>query len=285
MPESERSLSPLRARINRVIFGYDTPAGKAFDMALIVVIILSVIAVMLESVQSISIAYHGILKWAEWVFTVLFTLEYVLRLYSAQNARRYAFSFFGLVDLLAILPSYLSLLLPGSHFLLTIRVLRVLRVFRVMKLVRFVGEASTLQRALRASRYKISVFVSTVVAIVVIVGSVMYLIEGPDSGFTSIPVSIYWAIVTLTTVGYGDVSPQSPLGQALASALMIVGYGIIAVPTGIVTVELNRAHEQSRQQRQCPQCGLSGHDVDAGFCKACGTSLTRPTASANSDNL
>lgn len=263
----------LREHINHIIFGYTSPAGKIFDIALIVIIVLSVIAVMLDSVQAISLRYSTTLKIAEWIFTGLFSVEYLLRLYSARNARRYAFSFFGIVDLLAVLPSYLSLIVPHSHFLLTIRVLRVLRIFRVLKLARYVGEAGTLRRALQASRYKISVFLTTVIAIVVIVGSVMYLIEGPASGFTSIPTSIYWAIVTLTTVGYGDISPHTPLGQTLAAFLMIVGYGIIAVPTGIVTVELTRAGEARRSQRCCPGCEQKGHDTDAIYCKFCGTAL------------
>ena len=267
----------LRARINRIIFDFDTPAGKAFDVLVIVVILLSVLAVMLESVDSIARHYSTFLKGAEWVFTALFTLEYILRLYSAHRMRRYATSFFGIVDLLAILPSYIGLFLPHGHYLLTIRVLRVLRVFRILKLARFVGEAGTLRRALRASRYKISVFLTTVIAIVVIVGSVMYLVEGPARGFTSIPTSIYWAIVTLTTVGYGDISPHTPLGQALAAVLMVVGYGIIAVPTGIVTVELGRAQQQKQQLLRCHQCDQTGHDLDAIHCKYCGAALHEAT--------
>lgn len=263
----------FRERLNRVIFEVDTPAGRAFDVALMVVIALSVIAVMLDSVQDISVQFGAFFKAAEWVFTILFSVEYALRLYSARNARGYAFSFFGIVDLLAVLPTYLGLVIPHSHFLLAVRVLRVMRIFRVLKLARFVGEAGTLRRALRASRYKISVFLTAVGAIVVMVGSVMYLIEGPASGFTSIPVSIYWAIVTLTTVGYGDISPHTPLGQALAAFLMIVGYGIIAVPTGIVTVELGRAERTPADGRRCLVCSRSGHDTDAEYCKYCGASL------------
>lgn len=272
-PQQTPDVTSVRERLNRIIFEFDTPAGKAFDVTLIVVIVLSVIAVMLDSVHAIAIHYQSILKWLEWVFTGLFTVEYILRLYSAREARRYATSFFGIVDLLAILPSYLSLLLPHSHYLLTVRVLRVLRVFRILKLARFVGEAGTLRRALKASRYKISVFLTTVIAIVVIVGSVMYLIESPESGFTSIPASIYWAIVTMTTVGYGDISPHTALGQALASVLMVVGYGIIAVPTGIMTVELSRAHQQELLLARCHACGREGHDRDAAFCKYCGERL------------
>jgi len=263
----------FRERLNRVIFEVDTPAGRAFDVALIVVIALSVIAVMLDSVQDVSARFGTFFKAAEWIFTILFSVEYALRLYSARNARGYAFSFFGIVDLLAVLPTYLGLVIPHSHFLLAVRVLRVMRIFRVLKLARFVGEAGTLRRALRASRYKISVFLTAVGAIVVMVGSVMYLIEGPASGFTSIPVSIYWAIVTLTTVGYGDISPHTPLGQGLAAFLMIVGYGIIAVPTGIVTVELSRAERTPAGGRRCLVCSRSGHDTDAEYCKYCGASL------------
>ncbi len=274
-PVRTRHSSPARALISRVVFGYSTPAGKLFDVAVIVLIVLSVVAVMLDSVHAISVRYSLWLKIAEWVFTGLFSAEYLLRLYSAQSMRRYALSFFGVVDLLAILPSYLSLMVPHSHFLLTIRVLRVLRIFRVLKLARYVGEAGTLKRALQASRYKISVFLTSVAAIVVIVGSIMYLIEGPAHGFTSIPISIYWAIVTLTTVGYGDISPHTALGQTLAAFLMIVGYGIIAVPTGIVTVELSRAG-QPTSSRQCSECTRSGHDHDAAFCKFCGAALEPP---------
>lgn len=265
-------MAALREQMGRVIFGYSTPAGKLFDMAVIVLIVLSVVAVMLDSVHSISLHYSGSLKTAEWVFTGLFSLEYLMRLYSARERPRYAFSFFGIVDLLAVLPSYLSLLVPHSHFLLTVRVLRVLRIFRILKLARYVGEAGTLQRALRASRYKISVFLAAVIAIVVIVGSIMYLIEGPAHGFTSIPTSIYWAIVTLTTVGYGDISPHTPLGQTVAAFLMVLGYGIIAVPTGIVTVELGRANE-SRSSLTCPRCARDGHEHDARYCKFCGAAL------------
>lgn len=274
-PARTRHNSPARALINRIVFGYSTPAGKLFDVAVIVLIVLSVVAVMLDSVHAISVHYSLWLKIAEWVFTGLFSAEYLLRLYSAQSMRRYGMSFFGIVDLLAILPSYLSLMVPHSHFLLTIRVLRVLRIFRVLKLARYVGEAGTLKRALQASRYKISVFLTSVAAIVVIVGSIMYLIEGPAHGFTSIPISIYWAIVTLTTVGYGDISPHTALGQTLAAFLMIVGYGIIAVPTGIVTVELSRAG-QPTSSRHCPECTRSGHDRDADFCKFCGAALEPP---------
>ena len=272
----EEQPKTVRRRLYEIIFEHDTPAGRAFDLALIVTILLSVAAVMLDSVASISQRYGFWLVAVEWFFTALFTLEYVLRLYSAPKPLRYAFSFYGLVDFLAILPSYLSLLFPGSRFLLTIRVVRVLRIFRVLKLVQFVGEANVLSQALRRSRHKIAVFLLTVLSVVIVVGSLMYLIEGPRAGFTSIPTSIYWAIVTLTTVGYGDIAPQTPLGQTLAAFLMITGYGIIAVPTGIVTVELGRASmppAAPSSLRLCPACGRAGHDADAAHCKHCGARL------------
>ncbi|HEY9421531.1 MAG TPA: ion transporter [Thermoanaerobaculia bacterium] len=268
----------IRQRLYSVIFEHDTKAGRIFDVALIVAILLSVTVVMIDSVAGISARYGRVLKAIEWMFTILFTVEYVLRLYSSRHPARYARSFFGIVDFLAILPTYLSLLFPPGRFLLTIRILRVLRVFRVLKLVHFLGEASVLGRAMRASRHKIGVFLLTVLSVVVIVGSLMYVIEGPPAGFKNIPVSIYWAIVTLTTVGYGDIAPRTPLGQALAALLMITGYGIIAVPTGIVTVELGKAAGAGRTSRICAQCGWKGHDADAAHCKQCGARLEEATA-------
>ena len=243
----------FRTRLARVVFESDTPAGRAFDVALLWSIVLSILLVTLESVSSIRASYGGLLRGLEWGFTVLFTVEYAVRLYAARRSLRYASSFLGVVDLLTIVPSYLSLFLPGAQSLLAVRALRLLRVFRILKLSRYLGEATVLTSALRASRFKIIVFVSTVLTLVVIIGSVMYLVEGAANGFTSIPVSIYWAIVTLTTVGYGDISPQTPLGQMLASALMIVGYGVIAVPTGIVTAELTRAAGQGGSVTPPPQ--------------------------------
>lgn len=266
------SLTKLRQRLHRVIFKHDTRAGRAFDIALLAAILLSVLVVLLDSVAAIAERFGPALSVLEWFFTILFTVEYVLRLYSAPNRGRYARSFFGIVDLLSIIPTYLSLIFPPGRFLLTIRVLRVLRVFRILKLVQFLGEADVLGRALRASRHKIGVFLLTVLTIVVIVGSLMYVIEGADTGFTSIPVSIYWAIVTMTTVGYGDIAPKTPLGQALASLLMITGFGIIAVPTGIVTVEIGKA--RGAGETPCPRCRRTGHDGDAVFCKYCGEGLT-----------
>ena len=272
-------VTSIRQRLYSVIFEHDTKAGRIFDVTLIVAILLSVIVVMLDSVAGIAARYGRELKAIEWMFTILFTVEYVLRLYSSRHPAKYARSFFGVVDFLAILPTYLSLVFPPGRFLLTIRILRVLRVFRVLKLVHFLGEASVLGRAMRASRHKIGVFLLTVLSVVVIVGSLMYVIEGPPAGFKNIPVSIYWAIVTLTTVGYGDIAPQTALGQALAALLMITGYGIIAVPTGIVTVELGRASAGGGQtSRVCTACGSKGHDKDAAHCKYCGARLEEATA-------
>lgn len=270
-------LGPVRDRLHEIIFEAETPAGKAFDIALIVAILLSVAAVMLESVASVRAVHGPLLRTAEWAFTVLFTVEYILRVISIGRPVRYVFSFFGIIDLLAVIPTYLSLLVPGTHFLLVIRLLRILRVFRVLKLVQFVTEGYLLMQALRASRRKITVFLSAVVILVVILGSLMYLVEGESNGFTSIPRSVYWAIVTLTTVGYGDISPQTPLGQALASVVMIIGYAIIAVPTGIVSVELSRTTERFAQMTSstvsCQACSAEGHAPDAVYCKYCGEKL------------
>jgi voltage-gated potassium channel len=266
-----------RSRVYDVIFLHDTPAGKTFDVALIATIIVSVAIVMVDSVESIAASHRTAFRGAEWIFTILFSVEYVLRLMTVRQASKYASSFFGIVDLLAVLPTYLSLLIPGGQYLIVIRILRVLRVFRVLKLAQYVGEARTLGAALRASRYKITVFLFTVLTIVVVVGSLMFLIEGSEAGFTSIPRGVYWAIVTLTTVGYGDIHPITPVGQFLASLVMIMGYGIIAVPTGIVTVEL--AHQARRPivVTLCPACGKGGHDEDANYCRVCGKRLADHT--------
>jgi voltage-gated potassium channel len=263
-----------RARLHEIIFGADTPAGKAFDVVLLILIIASVLAVVLESVSWIHLEYGPWLRAFEWAVTIAFTIEYLLRLYCIDKPWRYARSFYGIVDLLSILPTYLSVLIPGAQSLLVIRGLRLLRVFRVLKLVHFVGEASELMTALRASARKIIVFLGAVLTIVVIVGSAMYLIEGEEHGFANIPLSIYWAIVTMTTVGYGDMAPETALGKALASLIMILGYGIIAVPTGIVSVELaGVAAKKGVTGRACPCCGAHGHDSDAKHCKFCGTEL------------
>ncbi len=265
--------SPWRRWLHEVIFEADTPLGKAFDVLLILSILGSVAAVMFDSVAAIRSAYGPWLTRIEWFFTLLFSVEYLLRLACVGQPLRYARSFYGIVDLLAVLPTYLSLLLPGSHYLLVIRILRILRIFRVFKLVQYLSEAQLLARALRASARKIAVFLFTVLTLVIIFGSLMYLIEGESSGYTSIPRSIYWTIVTLTTVGYGDISPQTGLGQTLASLIMICGYGIIAVPTGIVTVEMTRSFARGVTTQACPECGGEGHDADAVFCKFCGAHM------------
>jgi voltage-gated potassium channel len=262
-----------RAKTHEIIFEADTPAGKAFDIALIVTILLSVIVVMLDSVGAISRTHGVFLSRVEWLFTILFTIEYLLRLLCIGRPLRYAGSFFGVVDLLAILPTYLSLIIPGSQYFLVIRILRVLRIFRVLKIVQYLTEADTLLRAFRASRRKIAIFIFAVMTLVIIFGSCMYIIEGEENGFTSIPRSIYWAVVTLTTVGYGDISPRTNLGQAVAAFVMILGYSIIAVPTGIVTAELSQAVGRQVSTQACRECSREGHDVDAVHCKACGAKL------------
>ncbi|MDQ3081863.1 MAG: ion transporter, partial [Gemmatimonadota bacterium] len=234
-PDSERaSTVPWRARVHEIVFEADTPEGRVFDLALMFVIMLSVITVMIDSSPGSAVRYGRALRIAEWGFTAVFTVEYVLRLLAVRRPLKYAMSFYGIVDLLALLPSYISLLLPTGRYLMIIRVLRLLRIFRILKLGKFLSEGAILGQALRASRHKIFVFLSTVLTLVVLIGAVMYVVEGEANGFTSIPVSMYWAIVTLTTVGYGDIAPQTALGKILASVVMIMGYGIIAVPTGIV---------------------------------------------------
>lgn len=273
MSDTPPAAPSWRGRLHEIIFEADTSAGKAFDIALMVAIILSVFAVCLESVTSIELNYGPALRAAEWAFTILFTIEYALRLSCVGKPWRYAVSFFGIVDLLAIVPTYLSLIFVGSQSLLVIRALRLLRVFRVFKLGHFVGEATLLRTALIASVRKIIIFLGTVLMLVLIVGALMYLIEGEEHGFTNIPQSIYWAIVTMTTVGYGDVTPQTVAGKVLASMVMIMGYAIIAVPTGIVTVELGWASRQRVSTQACPSCSAEGHDPDAKHCKFCGEKL------------
>lgn len=263
-----------RNRLYEIIFEADTPAGKAFDIILLWAIIISIIVVMLESVSSIQARYGDILRLLELIFTVLFTMEYIARIVAVRIPKRYIFSYLGMIDLLALIPTYLGFFFTGTHYLLAIRTVRLLRVFRIFKLNRFLGEAEVLKSALKASRHKITVFLVTVVTIVIITGTLMYLIEGPENGFTSIPISIYWSIVTLTTVGYGDIAPKTVLGQAMASFIMIIGYGIIAVPTGIVTSELSRIkYNESTTTQTCPNCLAQGHDTDAAYCKHCGTHL------------
>lgn len=273
MEVRKNSRAPWRTALHEVIFEADTRVGKAFDVLLILSILLSVAAVMLDSVSAIRLRFGTLLYAVEWFFTLLFTVEYLLRLLCVGRPGLYAKSFFGVVDLLAIVPTYLSILVPASRYLLVIRVLRILRVFRVLKLVQYLNETHLLVKALRASRRKIAVFLYTVLTLVVLFGSLMYLIEGEANGFTSIPRSIYWAIVTLTTVGYGDISPGTGPGQVVAAVIMIIGYAIIAVPTGIVTVELSKATKAAVSTQACPECGADGHDSDAEHCKFCGAKL------------
>jgi voltage-gated potassium channel len=273
--ESETPDKSPRERAYEVIFEADTPLGKTFDVALLWCIVASIAVVMLESVAELQAKYGGLLYAIEWTVTVLFTLEYGLRLWCARGALRYATSFFGVVDLMSLLPTYLSLFVGGTQSLMVVRALRLLRVFRVLKLGRLTSEARVLRRALVQSREKISVFLAIVLILTVIAGSAMYLIEGPEHGFSSIPRGVYWAIVTMTTVGYGDIHPQTPLGQLFAATLMIMGYAIIAVPTGIVSVELAEAtrRENALPKRVCSACAEAGHTADAHFCRLCGGAL------------
>ncbi len=266
-------VAPWRQAMFRVLFEMDTPAGKAFDVALIWAILLSLLVVMLDSVQTIRGRFPVVLDGMEWFFTGLFTVEYLARLISVRRPLRYAISPFGLIDILAVLPTYLGLIYGGAQTLLVIRTLRLLRIFRVFKLTHYLSEADVLVAALRGSRRKIMIFLLFVLSLAVIMGSLMYLIEGEEGGFTSIPRGMYWAIVTMTTVGYGDIAPQTVPGQALAAMLMILGYAIIAVPTGIVSVEMAQAQRGSSRDRACHGCGAQGHDADAVFCKYCGAEI------------
>ena len=262
----------FRKKLHTIIYEADTRAGKLFDIILLCVIFISIVAVMLESVASIKIVYGHQLAIIEWVITILFTLEYIGRVIAVREPLKYIFSFYGLVDLLATLPKYIGLLFPGTGFLIAIRAIRLLRVFRILKLHNFVGASNQLVEALKKSRTKIAVFLFSVVVLCVIMGTLMYMIEGPASGFTSIPVSVYWTIVTLTTVGFGDITPLTPLGQFLSTIIMIMGYGIIAIPTGLVTAQFmnEKAHLNTQA---CPNCGIHQHRDDAKFCYNCGASL------------
>ncbi|HZF63691.1 MAG TPA: ion transporter [Chitinophagaceae bacterium] len=260
--------------LHDVIYESNTTAGKAFDVALLVVILTSIIVVMLDSVPSLQREYGPLFDLLEWTFTGLFTVEFILRLISIRRPVRYVFSFFGIIDLLALIPSYLTFFFAGANSLLVLRALRLLRIFRIFKLAHYLTEMQFLKTALKASLKKISIFMLVVLTLVIIQGSVMYLVEGGRNGFETIPVSIYWAIVTITTVGYGDISPVTPLGKFIASLIMFIGYGIIAVPTGIVTTEMALAVRGRKEGHEaCPGCGKEGHDQDAVFCKTCGTAL------------
>ncbi len=274
--KDEKSDIGWKRKLHEIIYGTHTPAGKLFDILLLVLILYSIIVVMLESVPRFDTKYHKFLNISEWVVTILFSIEYVLRIICIKRPSKYIFSFFGIVDFLSTVPKYLSYLLVGSQYLTAFRALRLLRVFRILKLVRFVGESNNLVRALKASRTKIFVFVFFVLVISVLLGTLMYLIEGPQHGFNSIPHSVYWTIVTLTTVGYGDISPETALGQFLATLIMIIGYGIIAVPTGIVSAEYASAKNKVKdldEGRSCPNCGAEIYRSDADFCRKCGYDL------------
>jgi voltage-gated potassium channel len=268
-------MKSFKQKLYEIIFEADTPAGKLFDVLLLFVIVLSVILVLLESVSSIRSEYKNILVTLEWIITAIFTIEYILRLLVVKKPFRYIFSFYGIIDLLSVIPTYLSLIIVGSQSLIVIRILRLLRVFRILKLTRYSRAGRFIVLALWDSRAKISVFLFFVLIVVIITGTLIYLIEGEVNGFTSIPVSIYWAIVTLTTVGYGDISPQTPLGQFLASLLMIMGYAIIAVPTGIITARIIQPETHFNTQ-VCPSCMHDKHEDDAVFCKKCGARINKP---------
>lgn len=260
-------------RLHEIIFEADTKAGRIFDVALIILIITSVVVIMLDSVERINAQFGELLNAMEWGFTIVFTIEYILRVISMKRARSYIFSFYGIIDFLSIVPTFLSVILPGSQYLISIRFLRILRIFRVLKLMQFVSEASVMAKSMRQSLPKVSVFILSVFILVTIFGAVMYMIEGKENGFDSIPHSIYWAIVTLSTVGYGDITPQTALGQAVSAIIMVLGYGTIAVPTGIVTAELTKNAMARTNTQLCQSCGFSSHDDDAVHCKHCGEKL------------
>jgi voltage-gated potassium channel len=271
---SDQKSKPWQLRLHEVIYESNTPAGKAFDITLLLIIIASIAVVMLDSIESTHQKLGGVYFILEWVFTILFTIEYILRLISIKKPMHYVVSFLGIIDLLAIIPSYLSIFFVGAQSLLVLRALRLLRIFRIFKLTHFLTEILFLKAALRGSLKKISIFMLVVLSLVIILGSIMYLVEGRENGFSSIPESVYWAIVTITTVGYGDISPVTPLGIFIASIMMFIGYGIIAVPTGIVTTEMAFAARSKKHGTEtCPGCGSEGHDKDAVFCKFCGTIL------------
>jgi voltage-gated potassium channel len=263
-------------RLHEVIYESNTPAGKAFDVALLFAIFASIAVVMLDSVASIHAKYGVWMQWMEWSFTALFTVEYLLRLICIKKPLKYVFSGLGIIDLIALIPSYLSIFFVGAHSLLVFRALRLLRIFRIFKLGHFLTEINFLTTALRGSIRKISIFLLTVLMLTIILGSIMYLVEQKENGFSNIPESIYWAIVTITTVGYGDISPVTPLGKFVASVVMLIGYAIIAVPTGILTHDLAMlARSKKELPESCPSCSREGHDEDAEYCKFCGSSLHR----------
>lgn len=276
--ENKKTHKGWKNKLHEIMYEADTPMGKWFDILLFILIIVSVILVMLESVKEIDIEYHKLLLTLEWIITILFTIEYIARIISIKKPFKYIFSFYGLIDLVSTIPLYISYIFSGSQVLLAVRAFRLLRIFRILKLVKFLGEASSLKKALKASRAKIAVFIYAILILSIIMGTIMYLIEDDAAGFTSIPRSIYWAIVTLTTVGYGDIAPQTSLGQLIATIVMILGYGIIAVPTGIVTAEFSKQGGKSEEKihlntQACPSCSLEGHRDDASNCFNCGCEL------------
>jgi voltage-gated potassium channel len=271
MTESESA--PWRVAAYKTIFEADTKAGKVFDIALVVAILLSVTVVMLDSVASIHARWGQQLFYLEWLFTIIFTLEYIARVAAVNKPANYVFSFMGIIDLISTLPSYIALFMSGATYAMALRLLRLLRIFRILKLSYYLDESAVMTKALIASRRKLLVFLLAILTLVVILGTMMFVVEGPENGFSSIPQAVYWAIVTLTTVGYGDIYPQTPLGQVLASMVMIMGYAIIAVPTGIVTVELARSSGHLNVAIACPSCLLEGHEKDAVHCRRCGGQL------------
>ena len=269
-------LKNWKEKVHEVIYEADTPAGKLFDVILLLVILLSILLVMLESIESIGTKYAYILNVAEWVITILFSIEYIARIISVEKPKTYVFSFYGIIDLLSTIPKYISLFVLGTHSLVALRALRLLRVFRILKLTRFIGESANFGKALKRSRAKIAVFISFVIVLCIILGTVMYLVESNEgSGFTSIPRSVYWAIVTLTTVGYGDIAPITALGQFIASLIMILGYGIIAIPTGIVTSEMSKSEKEliPNNTQNCANCNEGYHQDNAEFCHKCGNKI------------
>jgi len=282
--KEEDKLSPWKNKLHEIIYEADTPMGKLFDIILFAIIIFSIILIMLESIKKIDARFHEVLLTLEWVVTIFFTIEYIARVICIKRPKKYIFSFYGIIDFLSTIPLYVSYIFAGSQVLLAVRAFRLLRVFRILKLVRFLGEASQLKNALKASRAKIIVFLFAVLIVSVMMGTLMYIIEGDEAGFTSIPTSIYWTIVTLTTVGYGDIAPITPQGQFIATIIMLLGYGIIAVPTGIVTAEFGKQNKDKSDNvstgnyvhvntQSCPSCSKEGHRDDATHCYNCGSIL------------
>lgn len=265
----------MRDKLREIIFGTDTKAGRYFDISLMACIIISVSLVFLDTMAGIHAQYGEIIRIFEWIFTVIFTIEYALRLYCSTHPVSYARSFYGVVDLLSVLPSYLALFFPGANFTLVIRILRLFRIFRVLKLLRYLSEGNVLLRAMLQSGRKVFIFFFSVSLIVMVLSAIMYVVEGPENGFTSIPKSIYWTIVTITTVGYGDITPGTTLGQAIAAFTMLLGYSIIAIPTGILTVEISQEMGRNKDLRRCSNCLKKGHENDAEYCDHCGSELQR----------